>query len=90
MALVGYESNNKVSGYHRRWIGWNAIPIACILTGGYYLQCTNFLSLGDMESVVVSPVIHTLIKKGEIKTVSVLARLPSSIVPSCSLNWLNG
>ena len=52
------------------------------------MQYTNFLSLGDRESVVVSPAItvYTLIKKGESKTVSALTRLPSSLVPSRSLN----
>ena len=35
----------------------------------YYLQYTNFLSLSNKESVIVSPVItvHTLRKKGEIQ-----------------------
>ena len=37
---------------------------------------------GHKESVIVSPVIidHSLRRKGEIKTVSVLTRLPSSLV----------
>ena len=48
-----------------------------------HLQYTNFLSLTDKESVIASPVIavHTLRKKGEIETVSVFTRLPSSLVP---------
>ena len=33
---------------------------------------------------------HTLIKKGEVKTASVFTRLSSSLVPSRSLNLLNG
>ena len=78
-------------GYAWRWIVWFTIPIACILLRGYYLQYTNFMSLYDSESVVVSPAItvHTLSNKGEIKTVSVPARLPRSLVHWCSLNWLN-
>ena len=53
------------------------------LEGLQHLQYTNFLSLSDKESVIVSPVIavHTSRKKGGIKTVSVLTRLPSSMVP---------
>ena len=37
-----------------------------------HLQYTNYLSLSDEESAIVSPVItaHTLMKKVEIKTVS--------------------
>ena len=50
---------------------------------GLSFQLTNFLSLGDKESVIVVSVItvHTLRRKGEIKTVSVLIRLSSSLVP---------
>ena len=53
---------------------------------------TDFLSLSDKESVIVSAVIpvYTLRKKTEIKVVSVLAKLPCSLVPRRSLNWLNG
>ena len=63
------------------------------LDGLSQLLYINFLSLIDKESVLwVSPAItvHTLRKKGEIKTVSVLTRLPSSQVTWCILNWLNG
>ena len=79
-------------GYERKWVWWFAIPIASIFIKDYYLQYINFLSLSDKESVIVSPVItaHTLRKKEKIKTVSVLTRLPSSLVPCYSLNWLNG
>ena len=60
----------------------------------YYLQYSNFLSLRDKEPVIVSPVIpvYTLEedgKKTEIKTVAALKRLPGSLVPWRSLNWLN-
>ena len=53
------------------------------LDGLPHLQYTNFLSLSNKESVIVSLVItvHTLKKKGEIKTVSVLTRLTNSLVP---------
>ena len=80
-----------ICGYWRRWIGMFAIAISSIYIRGYYLQYTNFLSLGNRELVVVNPVItvHTLRKKGEIKTVSFLTRLPHSLVLSHSLNWLN-
>ena len=46
------------------------------LDGLVHLQNTNFMRL------ILSPVItvHTLRKKGEIKTVSVLTRRPSSLV----------
>ena len=48
-----------------------------------YLQYTNFLSLSHKELVIVSPTfhVHTSRKTEETKTVSVLARLPSSLVP---------
>ena len=62
------------------------------LDGLSHMQYTNFLSLSDNESVILSPVIivHTLSKKREIKTVPVFTRIPSSLVPWCSLNELNG
>ena len=55
-------------GYKRRWIGWFAIPVANIFIRD--LQYTNFLSLSDKESVNKNPAVtvHTLGKKGEIKT----------------------
>ena len=58
-----------------------------ILIRDYYLQRTNFMSPGDRESVVVSPV-HTLRKKGKIKSASIHQRLPRFLVLSCNLNWL--
>ena len=77
------EKLDIVCGYERRLIGWFVIPIASIFIKDYYLQYTFFFSLGDKESVVVNPVItvHTLRKKGEIKTVTILTRLSSSLVP---------
>ena len=81
MVLVGYRKKRFVCGYERRLIGWFAIPIASIFIRDYYLQYTNFFSLDHRKSVVVNPVInvHTLRKKGEIKTVTILTRLPSSL-----------
>ena len=69
--------------YERRLIEWFVILIASIFIGGYYMQYTNFLRLSNKESVIVSPLItvHTLRKNVEIKTVSVLTRRPSSLVP---------
>ena len=66
----------------RRWIGWFVILILSIFLREYYLQYTNFLSLRDKESAVVSTVIsvHTSEKQEEIKTVSVLSRLSCSLV----------
>ena len=54
-----------------REVGWFAIPIANIFIRDYYLEYTIFRSLSDKESVIVSPTInvHTLTKKGVIKTV---------------------
>ena len=56
--------------YEKRWMEWFAIPIASIFIGDYYLQYTKFLSLSNKESVIVNPdtTVHTLTKKGEIKT----------------------
>ena len=75
-----------------REVVWFAIRIANISTRDYYLQYTNFRSLRDKESVIVSPTInvHTLRKKGEIKTVPFCTRLHSSFVAWRSLNWLDG
>ena len=72
-----------VEGYKKRCIGYFAIPIASIFIRDYNLQYTNFLSLSDKESVIVSRVItvHSLGKKGEIKTVSVSTRLLGSLFP---------
>ena len=78
--------------YKRRQIKQFAIWIASTFIRDCYLQYTNFLSLSNNESVIVNSVItvHTLRKKGEVKTVSAITRLPSSLVPWRSLNWLNG
>lgn len=48
------------------------------LDGFPHLQYANFLSLSNEESVIVSPIVsvHTLRKKGKIKTASVLTKLP--------------
>ena len=52
------------------------------------LHACNFLTLRNKESVIVvfellslAINVHTLRKNGEIKTVSVLTRRPSSLVP---------
>ena len=78
--------------YGRMWIGWIFILIASIIIKENYLYYTDFLSLSDKESVILSTFIpvYTLRKKTEIKTVSVLTRLPCSLVPWWRLNWLNG
>ena len=91
MVLVGHGRNDNRVRYGRRWIGWFFILTVCIFMRDYYLQYSNFLSLRDKEAVVVSPVIpvYTLRKKTEIKTVAALKRLPGSLVPWRSLNWLN-
>ena len=75
-------------GYEKRWIEWFIIPIASAFIRDYYLQYTNFLNLSNKESVVVSPVVtvHTLGKNGDIKTVSVLTKYPSSLVLRRNLN----
>ena len=69
-------------GYEKRWIGWFPIPMASIFIRDYYLQYTNFLSLSNKESVIVSPIItvHALRNRGEIQTVSVVTRSSSSLV----------
>ena len=82
--IVGYGRNDNRLTYERRRIRWFAILIASIFIRDYVLQYTNFLSLSDKASMIVSPVspvipVDTLRKKGEIKTVSVHTRLPSSL-----------
>ena len=56
--------------------------MASIFIRDYYLQYTNFLSMSNKVSVIVSSIIsvHTLTKKKEIQTVSVVTRLSSSLV----------
>ena len=93
IVLVVYGSgNNRLRVHEREWIGWFAILILCIFPREYYLQQTNFLSLSNNESVIVSAVIHvhTSDNQEEIKTVSVLTKIVSAMVIWCSLNWLNG
>ena len=53
-------------GYERRWTEWFVIPIASIFIRDYYLQYTNFLSLSDKESVIVSPVITAITFKKKV------------------------
>ena len=78
--------------YGRRWIEWFSVLIASIFIRDYYLQYTNFLSLSDKESVILSPVYSdfTLTKKREVKTASVLIRLRCWLVSAYSLNLLDG
>ena len=59
------------------------IPTASIFIRDFYLQYTNFLSLSDKGSMIVSPVttVHTLRRKGEVKTVPVITKVPSSLIP---------
>ena len=67
--------------YGRLWSGWFAILITNVFVRGYYLQYTNFLSLNNKESVIVSAVIrvHASGKQEEIKAVPVLTRLIGSL-----------
>ena len=53
------------------------------LDGSSHLQNTNVLSVSDRGSVIVCPAItfHNFRKKGEIKTVPVLASLSGFLVP---------
>ena len=52
------------------------------LDGLLHLQYTTFQNLNDKESMILNSVItvHTLRKKREIQIVSVLTRLPRSLV----------
>ena len=92
MVLVGYGSNaNRLRVWEKvNWMRFT-IPTASILIRDCYLQYTNFLSLSDKGSMIVSPVTtaHTLRRKGEIKTVPVITKVPSFQIPWRSLNWLN-
>ena len=73
-------------GYGRGWKGWLAIQIASIIFRGYCLQYTNFLSLSDKESVIVSTMISVRNpgKHGEIKAAPVV-KTPSLPPPSITL-----
>ena len=90
--LQSIEEMAKGWAYERRWIEWFAISITSIFIRDYFFITRNFLSLSDKESVIVNSAItvHNLRRKAEIKIVSVLTRLPSSLVSWCSLNCLNG
>ena len=67
MVLVEYGGNCNRLGVWEKVAGWFSILIANIFIRDNYLQHTNFLTLNDKESVLVSPVIHvyTLRKKIE-------------------------
>ena len=60
-----------ILGYERRCIGWFSILITSIFIRDFYLKYTNFLSLANKESLIVSRVtpVCTLRKKREIKSV---------------------
>ena len=75
MVVVRYVSSDTRWDYGRRRIGWFSTLIENIFIKNYYLQYTNFLSLGD--KVIVLPV-YNLRKMREIKAASVLKKLPCS------------
>ena len=66
-------------------------PNASIIIRDFHLQCTNFLSLSDKESKIMSTVIpfHNPGKYEEITAMSFLTRLPCTFDSWRSLNWLN-
>ena len=81
-------------GYGRRWIGWFFIRITNLFIKGYYLQCTNFLSLINKELLAASPAstVHTFrnMREREIKIVLILTWVSSSLAPWQILYWLDG
>ena len=72
MVLEVYVSNGVERGHGVS--GWLNILMTSIFLRGCYLQCTNFLSLGNKESVIVSTVIPVDAsgKQGEIEVATVL------------------
>ena len=68
-------------GHGRGWSGWFTILITSIFLRGCYLQYTNFLSLSDKESVMVSAIIpvHVSGKQGEVKAAPELKRHSRSL-----------
>ena len=77
-------------GYGGGWSGWFSILVARIFIRGYSLKYTNFLSLKDAWSVIVSAVIPVYAsgKQGNIKTMSFLTILSHLLGLCRSLNWL--
>ena len=67
MVLVEYGSNHNRLGVWETVVGWFSILIANVFIRDNYLQYTNFLTLSDKGSVIVSPVtyVYTLRKKTE-------------------------
>ena len=63
--------------------GLDKLPFRLQASTSETTTCNALINLRDNESVTVCPFItvHTLRKKGEIQIVSVLTRLPSSLVP---------
>ena len=79
MVLVGYGSNdNRLRVWEK--VDWMVYHSDCRYLHQGLLPPTHDV-ISDKGSVIVSLVI---------KTVSILTRVPSSLIPWCSLNWLNG
>ena len=78
IVLARYEVITTGWEYIKTWIGWFAFLITNFFLREFYLQYTNFLSLTDKESVIVSAVIpaHNTEKQEEIKTVSFFTTIP--------------
>ena len=77
-------------GYERRWIGWFAIPIASNSSEITTRHTPIFWTWAIGNQGLWTLLSLSTTNKGEIKSASVLTRLTSSLVPWCSLNWLNG
>ena len=67
----------------RRWRGWSVILVISTFLEDFYLAYTNFLSLSDKKSVILSIAIdiHATGKQGKIKAVPVLTKLVRSLGP---------
>ena len=90
ISRVGRNYNRwRVLGRGGGGSNWFAILIASIVISCYNLQYTNFLSLSNTLSVVMSAVIpvNASGKQGKIKTVSVLKTLSCFFGTCHSLNW---
>ena len=88
IVLVGYGSNsNRLKIYEKVYWMVSHSDFKHLLQGA--LLAIHQFSEPAVTVTAVVPV-HTSEKQKEIKTVLVLARLPHSVVPWCSLNCLNG
>ena len=91
MVLAGCEGNdNRLRIWERVVKCMVCHSGSSIFIRGYYLQCTNFLSLRDKESVIASTAtpVHLSGRQEEAKTVSTFTRFSRPLTQSELAEWM--